>query len=156
MKLQKNKTIWFSLLIFFVACGNFFIFDLNSQDLEERDRKTLSEIKNILANSDNPHSQLNALLKAIKTSEYFWFFIGFLGEALFGSRMIVQWMASEKAKKNVIPVAFWYLSLMGSFLVLLYALHLRDPVFILSKGVGFLIYSRNIVLLRKDAGTPTP
>ncbi|QEM80369.1 lipid-A-disaccharide synthase N-terminal domain-containing protein [Halomonas binhaiensis] len=78
-----------------------------------------------------------------------WMIIGFAGQALFSARFLVQWIASEKAKRSVVPTAFWFLSLAGGVTLFAYALHRRDPVFILGQGTGLLIYLRNLVLLRR-------
>jgi lipid-A-disaccharide synthase-like uncharacterized protein len=73
-----------------------------------------------------------------------WEVIGFLGLAVFSSRFIVQWIASERRKESVIPVSFWYLSIVGSLFLLAYALSRLDPVFILSYLFNGLIYGRNL------------
>jgi lipid-A-disaccharide synthase-like uncharacterized protein len=73
-----------------------------------------------------------------------WLWIGFLGQGLFFSRFLVQWFASEKRKRSVIPRAFWFLSIAGGLVVLAYAVHRRDPVFIAGQLVGVFIYSRNL------------
>ncbi len=78
--------------------------------------------------------------------------IGFVGQGLFSMRFIIQWLASEKAKKSVIPFSFWTLSLSGSVFLLIYAIYKRDPVFILGQAPNVLIYSRNIYLIRKNKG----
>lgn len=78
-----------------------------------------------------------------------WLLIGFLGQALFSARFIVQWIASEKARRSVMPVAFWFLSLGGGATLLAYAIHRRDPVFIMGQGAGLFIYLRNLMLMRK-------
>lgn len=75
--------------------------------------------------------------------------IGFIGQGLFSMRFIIQWIASEKAKKSVIPFSFWIFSLLGSILLLIYALYKKDPVFILGQAPNILIYSRNIYLIKK-------
>jgi len=85
--------------------------------------------------------------------EKFWLGLGFLAQALFAARFLVQWIASEKAKKSVVPVAFWFLSLTGGGLLLVYAIWRRDPVFILGQSTGFLIYSRNLYLIYKERAT---
>lgn len=77
-----------------------------------------------------------------------WMAVGFLGQALFSARFVVQWIASERAKRSVVPVAFWFLSLAGGVTLLVYAIHRRDPVFILGQGAGLFIYLRNLMLLR--------
>lgn len=79
-----------------------------------------------------------------------WMAVGFLGQALFSARFVVQWIASERAKRSVVPVAFWFLSLAGGVTLLVYAIHRRDPVFILGQGAGLFIYLRNLMLLRNN------
>lgn len=76
--------------------------------------------------------------------------IGLIGQGLFSMRFIIQWIASEKAKKSVIPFSFWIFSLLGSILLLIYALYKKDPVFILGQAPNVLIYSRNIYLIKKE------
>ena len=78
-----------------------------------------------------------------------WLLIGFLGQAIFSTRFIVQWLYSERRKQSVVPIAFWFLSLGGSLTLLAYAIHRKDPVFILGQSMGFLIYTRNLVLVRR-------
>ena len=78
-----------------------------------------------------------------------WLAIGFLGQALFTSRFLVQWIASERRRASVIPVAFWWFSLGGGALLLVYALHRRDPVFVLGQVTGLVVYLRNLILIRK-------
>lgn len=79
--------------------------------------------------------------------------IGFIGQGLFSMRFIIQWLASEKAGKSVIPFSFWIFSLGGSVLLLTYAIYRKDPVFILGQAPNVLIYSRNIYLLKKGRAT---
>ncbi|PXV65614.1 lipid-A-disaccharide synthase N-terminal domain-containing protein [Halanaerobium congolense] len=79
-----------------------------------------------------------------------WLVVGFVGQIMFGMRFFVQWIASEKAKKSVIPIAFWYLSICGSLILLVYAVHRRDPVFILGQSTGSFIYLRNLYLIKKE------
>lgn len=76
--------------------------------------------------------------------------IGFIGQGLFSMRFIIQWIASERAKKSVIPFSFWIFSLFGSILLLIYALYKKDPVFILGQAPNVLIYSRNIYLIKRE------
>lgn len=75
--------------------------------------------------------------------------VGFLGQALFGSRFVVQWIASERARASVMPIVFWWLSLAGGATLLAYAIWRKDPVFILGQGMGLMIYARNLMLIRK-------
>ena len=79
-----------------------------------------------------------------------WLGIGLLGQAMFFSRFLVQWLASERAKRSVFPMAFWYLSLAGGVLLLAYAIWRQDPVFILGQTTGAAIYLRNIRLRRRE------
>jgi lipid-A-disaccharide synthase-like uncharacterized protein len=84
----------------------------------------------------------------------FWQAVGFLGLVIFSSRFIVQWIVSERRKESVIPVSFWYLSIVGSLCLLSYALVQRDPVFILSYLFNGFIYVRNLYLIRARREAP--
>ncbi|MGH8196049.1 MAG: lipid-A-disaccharide synthase N-terminal domain-containing protein [Woeseiaceae bacterium] len=75
-----------------------------------------------------------------------WLAVGFIGQALFGARFLVQWLSSERQKRSVIPMAFWYLSLCGGLILLSYAIFRRDPVFVVGQVTGAAIYLRNIQL----------
>jgi lipid-A-disaccharide synthase-like uncharacterized protein len=79
----------------------------------------------------------------------FWTTFGFVGQFLFTSRFVVQWMYSERAGRSVTPVQFWYLSIAGSFMLLTYAVAVRDPVIILGQTLGSVVYVRNLVLMRR-------
>ena len=79
-----------------------------------------------------------------------WLVVGFLAQGLFSARFLVQWIASEVKKRSVMPLAFWFLSLGGGLLLLTYAVHRRDPVFILGQSVGLIVYARNLVLIRRE------
>lgn len=76
-----------------------------------------------------------------------WLAIGFLGQGLFSARFIVQWLKSEKEKKSVFPVAFWYFSIGGGVTLLAYAIHKEDPVFIVGQLTGLFIYLRNLYFI---------
>ena len=80
-------------------------------------------------------------------SENLWLAVGFLGQALFSGRFIVQWLASERKKRSVIPVMFWYFSILGGSTLLVYSIHKQDPVFIVGQAGGLLIYCRNLYLI---------
>ena len=80
----------------------------------------------------------------------FWLIFGFCGQITFASRFYVQWIASEKARKSVVPVLFWYLSIVGSLILLIYSIYKQDPVFIVGQSTGFLIYSRNLFFVHKE------
>ena len=79
-----------------------------------------------------------------------WVGIGFIGQALFSMRFIYQWFHSERAKRSVIPEAFWYFSIAGGATLLAYAIHREDPVFIVGQAAGLLIYARNIYFIQRD------
>ena len=86
----------------------------------------------------------------------YWLYLGFVGQSLFASRFLVQWVASERKGESVIPIYFWYLSLAGSLILLAYAIFRLDPVFILGQSSGFLVYTRNLMLIyRKRAAAET-
>ena len=76
--------------------------------------------------------------------------VGFAGQLLFSARFLVQWIASERAGRSVIPVAFWYFSLAGGVVLLAYALYRADPVFIVGQGMGAFIYLRNLMLISRE------
>ncbi|CAA9889279.1 Lipid A biosynthesis domain protein [Candidatus Methylobacter favarea] len=76
--------------------------------------------------------------------ETIWLAIGFLGQALFSARFLVQWLKSEKEKKSVFPIAFWYFSIAGGITLLAYAIYRQDPVFIVGQAAGLFIYFRNL------------
>lgn len=75
--------------------------------------------------------------------------IGFAGQALFFGRFFVQWIASERAGRSVVPEAFWYFSLFGGLVLTVYAFLRHDPVFLLGQSAGLFIYIRNIMLVRR-------
>jgi lipid-A-disaccharide synthase-like uncharacterized protein len=79
-----------------------------------------------------------------------WLLVGFGGQALFMGRFVIQWLASERRGRSVIPVSFWYLSILGALVLLAYALHRRDPVFVAGQGLGVAIYLRNLHLIRAE------
>ena len=85
-----------------------------------------------------------------------WVTIGFSGQVVFMSRMIVQWIAAERKRDAVIPVAFWWLSLAGGLISLAYAVHKLDPVFMVAQGLGTLVYLRNLMLIRQHAAAEAP
>lgn len=76
-----------------------------------------------------------------------WLIVGFIGQGLFFMRFLVQWIHSERAKRSVIPVAFWYFSIIGGLITLFYAIHTKDPVFILGNTIGVFVYVRNLYFI---------
>ena len=81
----------------------------------------------------------------------FWFIIGFTGQVIFGARFILQWIVSEYKKRSHVPVAFWYISLVGSVVLLSYAVHRKDLIFMLGLSLNTLIYVRNLHLIHMHA-----
>jgi lipid-A-disaccharide synthase-like uncharacterized protein len=93
--------------------------------------------------------------------ESWWLLLGFGGQVLFMGRFVLQWFVSERQQKSVIPVSFWYLSIAGALVLLVYAMHRDDPVFTAGQGLGVAIYLRNLHLIRAErararAGARTP
>ncbi len=89
------------------------------------------------------------------STDSFWLTIGLLGQALFSARFFVQWLASERARASIVPMAFWYFSVLGGVVLLGYAIHRADPVFIIGQATGLVIYFRNLHLLKRPAGAAT-
>lgn len=83
-------------------------------------------------------------------AELLWVVFGFAAQLFFTARFLVQWLASEKARKSVMPVAFWYFSMLGGVMLLAYAIHRSDPVFILGQALGVVIYARNLWLIHQE------
>jgi lipid-A-disaccharide synthase-like uncharacterized protein len=79
-----------------------------------------------------------------------WLAVGFSGQLLFTARFLVQWISSERARRSIVPMAFWYLSLAGGLTLLSYALYRQDPVFIAGQAAGAVVYIRNIVLIVRE------
>jgi len=81
-----------------------------------------------------------------------WLTVGVLGQLMFTARFLVQWWASEKAGRSVMPVTFWYFSILGSLIVLAYGIHRLEPVIIIGQLPGTVIYARNLWLIRQEKG----
>ena len=84
------------------------------------------------------------------TRETLWLIVGFTGQAVFTGRFVLQWLYSEFKKRSVIPVGFWYLSIVGSALLLGYAIYREDPVFIIGQSFGFIVYLQ-LIARHKDS-----
>ena len=82
--------------------------------------------------------------------EGWWLLVGFGGQALFMGRFVLQWLASERRRRSVVPVSFWYLSIAGALVLLAYAAHRRDPVFVAGQALGVGIYVRNLRLIAHE------
>ena len=100
---------------------------------------------------DHLHSLVMALgdwWQTTGTSEKIWLGIGFLAQLMFSMRFIVQWIASERARRSIVPETFWYFSVVGGAMLFAYAIYRLDPVFMLGQGMGLIIYARNIYFIR--------
>lgn len=95
-------------------------------------------------------NSLFSILHVDSWREFWWVMVGLAGQLLFTARFLVQWLASERAKRSVMPIAFWYFSIGGGLILLAYALYRRDPVFILGQGMGVFIYLRNLWLIHAE------
>ena len=82
--------------------------------------------------------------------EYIWLAIGLIGQGIFSARFIIQWWVSEREKRSVIPLTFWYLSLLGGITLFMYAIYKHDIVFIIGQFSGVVIYSRNLFLIHRE------
>ena len=99
---------------------------------------------------------VSAYLTTLGTRELLWIAIGFAGQFLFMMRFLWQWIQSERQQRSIIPIAFWYFSLAGGVTLFAYAVHRRDPVFITGQLLGLTVYTRNLLLIRRErqAGLP--
>jgi lipid-A-disaccharide synthase-like uncharacterized protein len=85
-----------------------------------------------------------------------WVALGFVAQFFFTMRFAVQWIASERAGRSIIPVAFWWFSIGGGLLLFVYALYRRDPVFILGQGFGVFVYLRNLYFVMRERKQTLP
>jgi lipid-A-disaccharide synthase-like uncharacterized protein len=99
--------------------------------------------------------ELLSKLGADTATDAIWLLVGLLGQLMFTARFIVQWIASEKAGKSVVPIAFWYFSMIGGAVVLAYGIHKLEPVIIMGQLPGVIIYSRNLWLINKESKAAT-
>ena len=92
----------------------------------------------------------SAWYNGLSTKELIWIIVGFVAQFMFMMRFIMQWIYSERARRSIVPEVFWYFSLLGGALLLAYAIHRTDPVFIAGQSLGLLIYSRNIYFIWRE------
>ena len=88
-------------------------------------------------------------LDNLSFTDFLWVTFGTLGQLIFFSRWIIQWLSSEKSKSSVIPVAFWWCSLLGGIITLVYAHHIGSFPFMLAQAIGIIVYSRNLYLINR-------
>ncbi|MBN1476425.1 lipid-A-disaccharide synthase N-terminal domain-containing protein [Candidatus Sumerlaeota bacterium] len=79
-----------------------------------------------------------------------WEMLGIIATFVFASRFLVQWIASERSKRSVVPTVFWWLSLIGAAGLLAYGIHFRRLAVVLGQSFGFVVYIRNLMLIKKD------
>jgi lipid-A-disaccharide synthase-like uncharacterized protein len=79
-----------------------------------------------------------------------WLIVGLIGQLMFTARFVVQWIASERAGRSTVPVAFWYFSILGGLIVLMYGIHKVEPIIIVGQLPGVVIYSRNLWLIHRE------
>ena len=79
-----------------------------------------------------------------------WLVFGLAAQLVFGSRFVLQWIASERAGRSVMPLSFWFLSIAGGLMTLVYGFVRREPVIIFGQGLSTLIYLRNVVLILRE------
>lgn len=113
---------------------------------------TPAEFAELLYNARSNRGWFQKLLNITSPAGMVWVSIGLLGQLIFTGRMIVQWMASERSKRSVIPVAFWWMSLGGAVMLVVYFVWRRDIVGVVGQGTGLFIYARNLVLIRRSRG----
>lgn len=88
--------------------------------------------------------------EALSGYELFWIVLGFCAQFMFMMRFVMQWIFSERARRSVVPEVFWYFSIAGGVLLLAYAIHRADPVFIAGQGLGLIIYARNVYFIWRE------
>jgi lipid-A-disaccharide synthase-like uncharacterized protein len=96
----------------------------------------------------NAATQLGHWWVSTPVTEKTWLAVGFLAQLMFSMRFIVQWIASERARRSIVPETFWYFSMVGGAMLFAYAIYRLDPVFMLGQGMGLVIYGRNIYFIR--------
>jgi lipid-A-disaccharide synthase-like uncharacterized protein len=99
---------------------------------------------------------LQHYMHGMPPQDVLWLAIGLTGQVLFMMRFIVQWIYSERHGQSIIPVSFWYLSLSGGLIVLAYGLHKLDPVIILGQLPGTIVYTRNLMLIKRAKNKENP
>jgi len=120
--------------------------EVKRKDLSEAEvREWISFAEEIKKHAKRDLSLAERTARALKSP---WVFFGFAAQGIFMMRFVVQLVASERKKRSHVPVAFWYLSLVGGLMLLVYALARRDPVFVLGQALGIVIYARNLMLIR--------
>lgn len=95
---------------------------------------------------------LEVLLNVSSPAGFAWVALGFLGQLLFTGRMLVQWLVSERQKRSVVPVAFWWMSLIGATMLLVYFVWRKEPIGVLGQATGWFVYVRNLWMIHRVRG----
>ena len=123
--------------------------------IEEVRKLLLGLLRSLKKKPITHHSSLITHHHTIMSIEAIWIATGFFGQGLFFMRWVVQWLASERSAESKMPVAFWYMSLIGGLITLAYAIYRKDPVFIAGQSIGAVVYVRNLMLLRRTNNAVT-
>lgn len=129
------------------------IYRLTAPDGSDRELTPLQFAKHHFRREQS-RSFINRVFNITSPIGIAWVTLGLLGQALFTGRMIVQWIVSERHHRSTIPVAFWWMSLVGASMLLVYFCWRKDIVGIIGQGLGWMIYTRNLVLIHGRSGTP--
>jgi lipid-A-disaccharide synthase-like uncharacterized protein len=113
------------------------------------------EFTQLLYNDQRSRGFWEVLLNVSSPAGFVWVTLGFLGQALFTGRMLVQWLVSEKNRRSVVPPAFWWMSLVGASMLLVYFLWRKEPIGVLGQATGWFIYVRNLWLIHRRAPPPS-
>jgi len=89
------------------------------------------------------------------TTDHVWLGVGLAGQAFFSARFLVQWIASERQKRSVVPRQFWFFSIGGGLTLLAYAIYRGDPVFIIGQAAGLFVYARNLYFIYRASAFPS-
>lgn len=126
-----------------------YLYDVAWRD-GRRQRLTPDEFADLLYHDFSGRNRLFAFLNITSPIGIAWVGLGLLGQILFTGRMVVQWLTSERVRRSVVPVAFWWMSLGGAALLVVYFVWRKDVVGILGQSTGFLIYARNLRLIYRE------
>lgn len=125
-----------------------FVFEAKDGDIRLTPQEFADSITTLQAKKEDG-GMLFRILDITNTSGLLWVILGFIGQLLFTGRMVIQWIASERAKQSIVPPAFWWMSLLGSSMLIIYFWWRVDIVGVIGQGTGWFVYIRNIFLLRR-------
>ncbi len=117
---------------------------------------TPQEFADRVYNEQKSRTWMQTLFNISSPLGFLWVTIGFIGQLLFTGRMVVQWLASEKSKKSVVPTAFWWMSVTGASMLLIYFIWRQDAVGVLGQATGWVIYVRNLVMIYRPHAKAEP